>query len=121
MSTIEQQTPLRQPPEHERRHRVSVVVPCLNEAGTIEECVRRAHQVLDEQQIFGEIIVVDNASEDGSGRLATAAGAKVVYEPQRGYGSSYLAGLAAAGGDYIVMADADLHIVPFAVGPQAGA
>ena len=54
------------------------------------------------------MIVVDNGSTDGSGELARAAGARVVEEPRRGYGSAYLAGLAAARGDYIVMVDADL-------------
>jgi glycosyltransferase involved in cell wall biosynthesis len=54
------------------------------------------------------VIVADNGSEDGSPELAQAAGARVVREPRRGYGSAYLAGFAAARGDYIVMADADL-------------
>ena len=54
------------------------------------------------------MIVVDNGSTDGSGELARRAGAIVVDEPRRGYGSAYLAGLAAAQGDYIVMVDADL-------------
>jgi glycosyltransferase involved in cell wall biosynthesis len=87
---------------------VSVVIPCLNEAGTIEECVRRARAALDANEIIGEIIVVDNGSDDGSGELAAAAGASVVLERERGYGSAYLAGLGAARGSYVVMADADL-------------
>lgn len=88
--------------------RVSVVIPCLNEAETIAECVRGVREVLDESQLDGEIVVVDNGSDDGSGELAAQAGATVVREPRRGYGSAYLAGLRAATGDYIVMLDADL-------------
>ena len=88
--------------------RVSVVIPCLDEAETIAECVTSARTVLDESGLDGEVIVVDNGSTDGSGRLARAAGATVVDEPRRGYGSAYLAGLAAAQGDYVVMLDADL-------------
>jgi glycosyltransferase involved in cell wall biosynthesis len=88
--------------------RVSVVIPCLNEAETIGECVERARAVLDEQRYDGEVIVVDNGSTDGSGDLARQAGARVIEEPRRGYGSAYLAGLAVARGDYIVMVDADL-------------
>jgi glycosyltransferase involved in cell wall biosynthesis len=88
--------------------RVSVVIPCLNEAENIDECVRRAQATLTEHGIPGEIVVVDNASEDGSGEIARAAGACVVNEPRRGYGSAYLAGFAAAQGDYIVMIDADM-------------
>ena len=88
--------------------RVSVVIPCLNEAETIAECVIQARTALDENGLEGEVIVVDNGSTDGSGDLARHAGAVVVDEPRRGYGSAYLAGLAAAQGDYIVMVDADL-------------
>jgi glycosyltransferase involved in cell wall biosynthesis len=87
---------------------VSVVIPCLNECWTIRECVRRAIGSLAANRIDGEVIVVDNGSDDDSGRLAEAAGARVVLEPERGYGSAYLAGFAAARGTFIVMADADL-------------
>jgi glycosyltransferase involved in cell wall biosynthesis len=88
--------------------RVSVVIPCLNEAASIERCVRNARQALEREGWEGEIVVADNGSDDGSAQLADAAGALVVHEPRRGYGSAYLAGLAAARGRYIVMADADL-------------
>jgi glycosyltransferase involved in cell wall biosynthesis len=88
--------------------RVSIVIPCLNEAETIGECVRRARRALDANGISGEVIVADNDSDDGSGALAAASGARVVHEPERGYGSAYMAGLAAARGEYILMADADL-------------
>jgi glycosyltransferase involved in cell wall biosynthesis len=105
---------------------VSVVIPCLNEAETIAECVTRARSTLDRDGLEGEVIVVDNGSTDGSGDLARAAGAKVVEEPRPGYGSAYLAGLAAARGDFIVMIDADLTYdfgeIPRFVGElQAGA
>jgi glycosyltransferase involved in cell wall biosynthesis len=87
---------------------VSVVIPCLNEAETIEECVTRARRALEDNGIDGEVVVSDNNSTDGSGDIATAAGARVVRETRPGYGSAYLAGFAAARGRYIVMADADL-------------
>jgi glycosyltransferase involved in cell wall biosynthesis len=127
MSTIEQQTPTGTwPPDQDASPLVSVVIPCLNEAGTIQECVNRASVALDGKGLEGEIIVVDNGSEDGSGPLAAAAGALVVHEPERGYGSAYLAGLAAARGRYIVMADADLtydfaEIPRFLAALEAGA
>ena len=94
--------------ERDSSVRLSVVIPCLNEATTIEECVRRARQVLDANDIRGEVIVADNGSDDGSAALAAAAGAQVVCEPRRGYGSAYMAGMANARGDYILMIDADL-------------
>jgi glycosyltransferase involved in cell wall biosynthesis len=87
---------------------VSVVIPCLNEADTIAECVGKARAVLEAEGIQGEVIVSDNGSVDGSADIAEQAGAVLVSEPRRGYGSAYLAGFGAARGHYIVMADADL-------------
>jgi len=87
---------------------VSVVIPCLNEAENIVECVERALRTIEDNAIPGEVLVVDNGSTDGSDELAAGAGARVVHEPRRGYGSAYLAGFAAARGSYILMADADL-------------
>jgi glycosyltransferase involved in cell wall biosynthesis len=107
MSTIERQSPTEALAE-QAVIEVSVVVPCLNEADTIEECVRRARTALDSSGTAGEVIVVDNGSTDGSGELASAAGARLILEPERGYGSAYLAGFADARGQYVVMADADL-------------
>lgn len=87
---------------------VSVVIPCLNEEENIERCVTAALSALAKVKGGGEVLVVDNDSDDRSAELAQAAGATVIHEPRRGYGSAYLAGFAAAKGDYIVMADADL-------------
>jgi glycosyltransferase involved in cell wall biosynthesis len=91
----------------ERLH-ISVVIPCLNEAENIEQCVYAARDAIERAGIGGEVIVADNGSEDGSGELAQASGARVVHESRRGYGSAYAAGFAAARGTYILMADADL-------------
>jgi glycosyltransferase involved in cell wall biosynthesis len=90
------------------RPKASVVIPCLNEAASIERCVALAWRSLDRAGIDGEVVVADNGSEDGSPELARGAGATVVSERRRGYGSAYLAGFAAARGEYIVMLDADL-------------
>ncbi len=87
---------------------VSVVIPCLNEAENIEQCVITALRAMELAEIPGEVVVADNGSEDTSAELAEMAGARIVREPVRGYGSAYLAGFAAAHGEYIVMADADL-------------
>ncbi len=87
---------------------VSVVIPCLNEAENIEACVTAALEAIVRMGVDGEVVVADNDSEDESARLAEGAGARVVVERRRGYGSAYLAGFAAARGKYIVMADADL-------------
>jgi len=87
---------------------VSVVIPCLNEAENIEECVRRSRAALEDAGIVGEVVVADNNSNDGSAELAAAAGGRVVHEARRGYGSAYLAGFGAARGEFIVMLDADM-------------
>jgi glycosyltransferase involved in cell wall biosynthesis len=87
---------------------VSVVIPCLNEAENIEACVSAALEAIAGMGVTGEVVVADNNSEDDSARLAERAGARVVIERRRGYGSAYLAGFAASRGRYIVMADADL-------------
>jgi hypothetical protein len=92
----------------EREVEVSVVIPCLNEADSIATCVQRAVDVLEREGLRGEVVVADNGSDDGSSALAREAGARVVTEPRRGYGSAYRAGFSAAHGRYIVMADADL-------------
>jgi Glycosyl transferase family 2 len=86
---------------------VSVVIPCLDEEEGIVGVIEDARAALDAAGLRGEIVVVDNASEDRSAERARAAGARVVVEPRRGYGSAYLAGLEAARGAYIVMTDAD--------------
>jgi glycosyltransferase involved in cell wall biosynthesis len=117
MSTIDQELRRFASSGEERTEiRVSVVIPCLNEADNIQECVRRAIAAMDEAGIAGEVVVADNDSDDDSASLARAAGARVVHEPRRGYGSAYLAGFAVAQGEYIVMGDADLtydfHEIP---------
>jgi glycosyltransferase involved in cell wall biosynthesis len=110
MSTVETHSAVVRTPERQvaASPHVSVVIPCLNEAENISECVGRAIAVMAEHGIHGEVVVADNGSDDGSAALAEAAGARVVHEARRGYGSAYLAGFAAARGELIVMADADL-------------
>jgi glycosyltransferase involved in cell wall biosynthesis len=105
---------------------VSVVLPCLNEAETVGTCVRKAIAALKKLAIDGEVIVVDNGSEDGSPDLARAAGARVVSEPRRGYGSALIRGFEEACAPYIIMADADdsydlSDLEPFVSGLRKGA
>jgi glycosyltransferase involved in cell wall biosynthesis len=109
MTTATPTRPAPPAPEAERAGPLlSVVIPCLNEEENIERCVAAALGAIAEMGIEGEVVVADNDSEDDSARLAEAAGARVVVERRRGYGSAYLAGFAASRGRYIVMADADL-------------
>lgn len=86
---------------------ISVVMPCLNEAGSVGDCVRKAGDWIRGAGLTGEIIVVDNGSTDGSPAAAEEAGALVIHETRRGYGSAYLAGFGAARGRVVVMGDSD--------------
>jgi glycosyltransferase involved in cell wall biosynthesis len=86
---------------------ISVVLPCLDEEEAIAQVVDKAWAGIDRSGRTGEVLVVDNGSTDRSVAIAREHGATVVPEPQRGYGAAYLTGLAAAQGEYVVMADAD--------------
>ncbi len=86
---------------------VSVVLPCLDEERGVAECVRAALAALAALGISGEVVVVDNGSSDRSAEVAAAAGARVIRETRRGYGSAYLRGFEEARGRFLVMADAD--------------
>jgi glycosyltransferase involved in cell wall biosynthesis len=86
---------------------VSVVMPCLNEADTLETCIRKARRALDDHGIVGEVIVADNGSTDRSQQIAATAGAHEVSVRDRGYGSALMGGIAAARGRYVIMGDAD--------------
>ena len=87
---------------------VSVVLPCLNEAATVGRCIAAALEALQRGGLRGEVVVADNGSRDDSRAIATAAGARVIDVAVRGYGSALRAGIDAARGDIIVMADADM-------------
>jgi glycosyltransferase involved in cell wall biosynthesis len=86
---------------------VSVVMPCLNEEEGIGACIKKIREVFAREGIKGEIIVADNGSLDKSRQIAQSEGAKVVVEPQRGYGAAYLKGLSEARGRYIIIGDSD--------------
>jgi glycosyltransferase involved in cell wall biosynthesis len=86
---------------------VSVVMPCLNEEQTIGACVEKAMQALERMEVLGEVVVADNGSTDHSVPIAEALGARVVHQPEKGYGNAYMKGIAEARGRYIVIGDSD--------------
>lgn len=86
---------------------VTVVIPCLNEADTLETCICKAQQSFADACIRGEIVVADNGSSDGSIEIATRLGVSVVPVTRKGYGSALDAGIRAARAKFIVMGDAD--------------
>lgn len=91
----------------EKSIELSVVLPCLNEADTLEGCINSIFDVLKTLDVSSEIVVADNGSTDGSAEIARKMGVVVISESVRGYGSAIKAGVSAARGKYIVMADAD--------------
>jgi glycosyltransferase involved in cell wall biosynthesis len=82
--------------------RVAVIIPAVDEQAAIGRVVAEV------PALAAEVIVVDNGSRDGTAEVARAAGARVVSEPRRGYGSACLAGIAAAGdADILAFLDGD--------------
>lgn len=86
---------------------LSIVMPCLNEAETLQRCIRKAQQSIRLHDLRAEIIVADNGSTDGSTEIAQANGARLVPVEAKGYGAALAGGIEAARGRYIIMGDAD--------------
>ena len=97
---------------------VTILMPCLNEAETLAECIKAARDGLAAAGVEGEILIADNGSTDGSQEIAVAHGARVLPVAERGYGNALRAGMADARGRFIIMGDADMsydfsRITPF--------
>jgi glycosyltransferase involved in cell wall biosynthesis len=86
---------------------VSVVIPCLNEADTLQTCLQKAKGSLERAGIRHELVVADNGSTDSSAQIAKENGARVVPVAERGYGAALMGGIGAARGKYVIMGDAD--------------
>ena len=86
---------------------LTVLLPCRDETATVAGCVRDARAFLARRGVDGEVLVVDNGSQDGSGETACLAGARVVEAPEPGYGSALNVGIAQARGRFTIMADSD--------------
>jgi Glycosyl transferase family 2 len=89
------------------RCELTILMPCLNEAETLQRCILKACAFVARTGIAAEILVADNGSTDGSQAIARANGARVVQVAHRGYGSALLAGIWAARGSYVIMGDSD--------------
>ena len=86
---------------------VSAVMPCLNEERTLATCIRKAQACFARMGVVGEVVVADNGSTDRSIEIASSLGARVVRQPIAGYGAALSAGITAARGTYVVLADSD--------------
>ena len=93
--------------ENQSEFELTILMPCLNEEATVGKCIDRARKYLSENNLNGEILVADNGSTDQSVSVARKHGARVIHVKKRGYGRTLRAGLRAAGGTVIIMADCD--------------
>ena len=91
--------------------RAAVIIPALNEEATITDVISGVMQKFD-----GQVIVVDNASTDATAERSRAAGAEVIHEPLKGYGSACFAGYkAATDADVLVFMDGDGVVNPIQI------
>jgi glycosyltransferase involved in cell wall biosynthesis len=86
---------------------LTIVMPCLNEAETLEKCIIKARSFLERSGISGEVVIGDNGSTDGSIGIARRCGARVVDIPIRGYGAALYGAIVASRGKYCIMGDSD--------------
>lgn len=86
---------------------LSIIMPCLNEADTLETCIRKAQRAVRELGIEAEIIIADNGSTDGSQEIAWRLGVQVEQVEAKGYGNALMAGIAASRGRFVIMGDSD--------------
>ena len=77
---------------------LTILMPCLNEAETLAQCIEKARRGLERAGVAGEILIADNGSTDGSQAIAEKLGARVVPVPEKGYGNALRGGIAAARG-----------------------
>lgn len=86
---------------------LSIVMPCLNEAETLAICITKANNWLIQNNVIGEVVIGDNGSTDGSQKIATDLGARVINVPAKGYGSALMGAIEASYGKYVIMGDSD--------------
>ncbi|MGC3990943.1 MAG: glycosyltransferase [Chthoniobacteraceae bacterium] len=67
---------------------LTILMPCLNEAETLAQCIEKAKAGLAKAEVSGEIVIADNGSTDGSIEIAQKHGARVVHVTEKGYGSA---------------------------------
>ena len=91
---------------------LTVIIPVYNEANTIAALVQRVEAV----KIDKEIVVVDDGSSDGTGKILRGINSPIIkvihHTKNRGKGSAFITGLSHAKGEYVIVQDADLEYKP---------
>jgi glycosyltransferase involved in cell wall biosynthesis len=87
--------------------KLTILMPCLNEAATIERCIKKAQSFLEKSRIEGEVLVADNGSSDSSIDIAKKNNVRVIHISEKGYGATLLGGVKNSKGKYIIFADSD--------------
>lgn len=86
---------------------VTILMPCLNEAETLEICIKKAWHGIRDARVVGEVVIADNGSTDGSIEIAEQLGARVINVCEKGYGCALRGGIEAAESPWIIMGDSD--------------
>lgn len=86
---------------------LTILIPALNEEQTIEIVIKKAKKFIEENNIDGEVLVINNNSTDRTEEIALKNGARVLKEIKKGYGNALRRGIDEANGKYIIMGDAD--------------
>lgn len=93
-------------------HSYSIIVPAYNEERWLAKSLPAARHAMQQLSAPGELIVVDNNSEDATAEVARELGARVVFEPVNQISRARNAGAQAAGGDFYIFLDADTLLTP---------
>lgn len=88
--------------------KMTVVLPCLNEAETLESCINEIQKMADVNKIKVEIIVADNGSTDGSLKIAARHQVKIVNVQIKGYGAALHSGIWSSSNEFVLMGDSDM-------------
>jgi dolichol-phosphate mannosyltransferase len=91
---------------------LTIIIPALNEQENLKLLLPQIDDVLNDLDIRSEIIVVDGGSHDETQQVASAGGARIVEQSERGYGGALIAGFAAAKAPFVATMDADLSHPP---------
>lgn len=86
---------------------LTILIPALNEEQTIGIVVKKAIRFIQEKNIDGEVLIINNNSTDKTEEIALKHGARVIKEIKKGYGNALKKGIEEAKGKYVIMGDAD--------------